>query len=100
MKKLLFVALLATSLVNAKDNLAVNPVKKLDKSLSGKLEYVCCTKSATATVSDGKGNSNSVTRTEEACVNNGLTVAETMATACELAQTAASQKAILSLKAL
>ncbi|OYQ38491.1 hypothetical protein [Flavobacterium aurantiibacter] len=96
MKKFLFIALFATGFANATGNLPMEEIKNSGELPSPK-DYACCTKSATATLSDGKGNETSVTRVEEACVNNGRSVDETMPIACEEAQKAADKKAVSAL---
>jgi hypothetical protein len=65
-----------------------NQVKKAEKEKEEKLEYVCCTRTTTLFASDLNGNLIMVSRTQEACVNNGESVEATMPIACEAAQRA------------
>lgn len=71
-----------------------NQVKKAEKEKEEKLEklekleYACCTRTTTLFASDLNGNLIMVSRTQEACVNNGDSVEATMPIACEAAQRA------------
>ena len=82
-----------TSFVSAKNTLTVNPVKNVNEKQTGKLEMTCCTRTGTATISDGEGNSNTTVRTVTGCSNNTPSMAEL----CSSVQKEANQKALKAL---
>lgn len=81
----------------ANDISNVKNAKQVKDSENRIFEYACCTRSSTISQSDGRGNVTTITRTEEACVNNGQSAAATMPTACAAAQSAANAAALKSL---